>query len=61
MRLDKFSTLMVLSVATIFELVSVTGSAGAVALTGLANGNTLVFFDSAAPQLCNNNRCNWNQ
>ncbi len=50
MRLDKFSTLIAgLSVATIVELVSIAGSAGAVALTGLANGNTLVFFDSATP------------
>jgi hypothetical protein len=50
MKLRKLGTLItVLSVATIFELVSVARSAVGVALTGLAGGNTLVFFDSATP------------
>lgn len=49
MKLSKIGTLItVLSVATMFELVSVARSAVGVALTGLA-GNTLVFFDSATP------------
>jgi hypothetical protein len=50
MRSRKFMTLaMGLSVATICELFTSAGSVGAVALTGLADGNTLVFFDSATP------------
>jgi Domain of unknown function (DUF4394) len=49
MKLSRIGTLItVLSVATMFELVSVARSAVGVALTGLA-GNTLVFFDSATP------------
>lgn len=50
MKLSKIGTLItVLSVATMVELVSVARSAVGVALTGLAAGNTLVFFDSATP------------
>ncbi len=50
MKLSKLGTLItVLSVATMFEFFSVARSAVGVALTGLAGGNTLVFFDSAAP------------
>jgi Domain of unknown function (DUF4394) len=50
MKFSKLGTLItVLSVATMLEVVSVARSAVAVALTGLAGGNTLVFFDSTAP------------
>jgi Domain of unknown function (DUF4394) len=50
MKLSKFGTLItVLSVATMLEFVGVARSAAGVALTGLAGGNTLVFFDSATP------------
>lgn len=50
MRLSRLSTLIsALSVATMFELVSVAQSAVAVSLTGLTEDNTLVFFDSDSP------------
>ena len=50
MKLSKLGTLItVLSVATMLEFMSVARSALGVALTGLADGNTLVFFDSASP------------
>ncbi len=50
MKLSKLGTLVaVMSVATMFEFFSVSRSASGVALTGLTEGNTLVFFDSATP------------
>ena len=50
MKLGKISTVItVLSVATMFDLVSVARPAAAANLTGLTEDNTLVFFDSAAP------------
>lgn len=50
MKLSKLSTLItILSVATMLEFVGVARSAAGVALTGLAGGNTLVFFDSTNP------------
>ena len=50
MKLNKLGTLVAaISVATMFEFFSVARSANGVALTGLTEGNTLVFFDSATP------------
>jgi Domain of unknown function (DUF4394) len=49
-KLRKLGTLItVMSVVTMFESFIVARSAAGVALTGLADGNTLVFFDSATP------------
>lgn len=50
MKLSKLGTLItVMSVVTMFESFFVARSAAGVALTGLADNNTLVFFDSATP------------
>ncbi len=50
MKLRKLCTLAAaISVATMFEFFSVARSASGVALTGLTEGNTLVFFDSDNP------------
>lgn len=59
MKLSRLNTIItVLSVATMFDLISVAKPATAVGLTGLTEDNTLIFFDSASPSSTTSVRVN---